>query len=543
MSLAFRESVEILREAQSLTEDRGLLDLAIDLRATDGEKDLGRLYLAGGKWDRRRKRYIGRPTAARRISVHSGQLEAARWFVEWCRRKVRGDWTGFRRVWSALFVGGRRGGKTHLGVVAIVIYAVLVPGAKCWCISPRQEETDELLRLFKSIMPKAWYRYRGDPKWEFRLVNGSTIRLLSGYRSAGLKRGGVDIALYNEGQNMSQEGFIQLRGAVVDSGGLVLVPANPPDEPIGRWVEELWEKARARKVKVEPFQFDPQKNPFIEYESLADMADETDDLTYRRVVLGVFVPIGDVVFHAWRDGWNLIDVPAGFVDITEEFTKQHLGRAFRHIVGADFQRSPHMAATVIKVYRDPADEERTPLLWVVDEIIVENADEDDLIDGLEFPPAGPRCPCCAGQEQEGYAPNDTAVIADASGDWQDADRTRGRGSFDWFRRRGWRFIYQPDSRMKKNPEISERVKVGNALLHARSGKRRLFVARHCEQTARAMKLWERRNGAPHRRSDFAHVCDAVTYPCWRFYPRRRAAPPAEVKIIAKPEGRGRMQGW
>ena len=525
------------------------VDVCISLRVHETDEELIRV---GGRWDRKAKRYVGDAGQVRVLHVHKGQLRAARWFAEWLRRRATGDWKGFRRVWSALFVGGRRGGKSRLAVWAVCLFAVMKSGSESWCISPTQEETEELEKAIRETLPGPWFRYRGDPKWEYRIANGSVIRMLSGHKPSTLKRGRVDFALYNEGQLMSQKGYVQLRGATADSGGLTIIAANPPDTPIGRWIEDLYEKARAANdnlatapandnlVKVAAFEFDPADNPFIEYQSLLDLAAEVDEHTFLREVRGVFVPIGDVVLYAWSDSETIRDVPAGFEDVTEAFTRQHLGRAFKHVVGVDFQRTPHMAAVVLKIYVDPADPERAPLLWAVDEFVLSDADEDDVINALEAPGLGVRCPCCA-DTAEAYLPAECAVVADASGEWQDADRTKGKGSYDWFRKRGWRHIYQPDDRMKKNPEITERVKVANALLKSYSGRRRFFSCRHNEHTNRSSKRWENRNGVPYRKSDHAHVCDAWTYPCWRFFPRRRAVSP-EIKVVAKPD-RERMDGW
>lgn len=568
------QSLAKLLEAEGDTVERHV-DLCISLRVYETGEELVRV---GGKWDRRLKRYTANAKNVRVLAVHKGQEVAARWFAGWLRfkckevaalkrlRKKTKDavkklqekiWAGFRRVWSALFIGGRRGGKSRLAVWAVCIFATTFGGSNSWCISPTQEETEELEAAIRETLPRSWYRYRGDPRYEFRLGNGSIIKMLSGHKPRTLKRGGVDFALYNEGQNMSNKGFVQVRGATADSGGLTIVAANPPDEPIGFWVEEFHEKASAQKVKAEAFFFNPEDNPFIEYQSLADMADEVDDEVYRRDVLGEFVPIGDVVMHAWNDLISYADVPSHFIDITAEFTKLHLGRAFGHFIGADFQLTPHMAAVVYKVYRDPADEQRTPMLWIVDEIIVENADEDELIDGLENPSDGIQCPCCIKAGRVGYRgwredgdsetdPAVCAVIPDASGEWQDAARTKGKGSFDWFRARGWTFLYKPDAKMEKNPVITERCKAANALLKSRSGVRRLFVSKHCIQTRRSMKHWENKSGAPNKRSKHAHICDAATYPIWRFFPRRKAVkgPTKEsIQNIPRMSRAKEMRGW
>lgn len=542
------QSIARLLEAEQTSER--YVDLCIVLRVHGTGEELVRV---GGRWDRRLRRYVGPAKRGRVITVHQGQVKAARWFATWLRCRRSGDWSGFRRVWSAMFVGGRRGGKSHLACVALCMFALEAPGSNAWAVSPTQEETEELERAIRAILPREWFSYRGDPKFEFKLHNGFTIRMLSGHKPRALKRGGVAFALYNEGQNMTKKGFVQLRGATADSGGLTVIAANPPDDPIGLWIEEMYEKARAGKIRSEAFDFDPRDNPFIEYASLEDLQDEVDDHTYRREVLGEFVPIGNVVFHAWSDAFSIRDVPEDFIDITAEFTKKHLGRAFGHLVGMDFDKTPHMAAVILKIYRDPADKDETPLVWIVDEVVVEDADEDDLIDGLELPADGARCPCCVAAGRDGYRgwieegddaarPVVCGVIPDASGEWQDSTRTKGRGSWDWLRKRRWKYLYKPDSKMEKNPEITERVKVGNALLKARSGRRRLYSCKHNEKTNRALKYWEIRNGVPYKRSDYSHICDAVTYPCWRLFPRRRTPGGGAYKSVKKLSRRKQFDG-
>lgn len=484
----------------------------------------------GGRWDRRAKCWSADARKARIVRVHRGQERAARWLAEWLRRKSTGDWRGFWRVWSVLLVGGRRGGKSHLAVLAVCLFGVMTPGARVWAVSPTQEETDELEQAIKEIIPRKWYRYRGGGAGKpvmFRIAQGARIMLLSGHKPASLKRGRTDLVLYNEGQNMSKRGFTQLRGAVADRGGLVLVAANPPDTEIGRWIEEFYEKARAKKIKMELFEFSPKDNPLIEYEALADMADEEDELTFRREVLGEFTPIGDVVMHAWSDAFTVRDVPIEFIDITADFTRQHLGRPFGYIVGMDFQKTPHMAAAVFKVFCDPADEERTPLLWIVDEVVVEDADEDDLVDELEARGRWTRTGPLLDDGYRGWAaegddprrPVHCCVIADASGDFQDGAHSRGKTSFATLRRRNWRWLYKPDANSERNPDVVERCKLTNARLKNANGKRRMFSCRANERVNHAMRYWERRNGIPYKRSVYGHIGDAVSYVPYRFFAR------------------------
>ena len=259
------------------------------------------------------------------------------------------------------------------------------------------------------------------------------------------------------------------------------------------------------------------------------MRHDVGEEQFRREVMGEFLPVGDTVFYAWSDRMSIREIPPGVSKTSPRHLRKSTsaGRLTMRLAVTSSGRRTWPRA-VFKVYVDPDDEERTPLLWVIDEAVVAEADEDDLIDALE---------------DKGYDPLHSAVIGDASGEWQDAERTRGRGSFDWFRKRGWKFIYPPDSKMSKNPDIVERCKVGNALLKSHSGRRRLFFLPSCTQTIRAMKLWEMRNGAAHRRSEFAHQCDAVTYACWRFFPRRKPLGKPGYTSVKKLNRRALFRGY
>lgn len=512
-----------------------------------------RLLSVGGRWDKAEKRYTAGAEFERLVHIQAAQIEAAQWLCDWivryeeartakaARQPTDRIWQDFGPVYSALFHGGRRAGKSHLACLALVLYALVVPGSVCWAVSPREKETEELRAALAKLMPRSWYRYLKDDL-TFYLVNGSQITLRSGYKSGNLKAGGLGMALYNEGQKMDESGFIQLRGAVSDSGALTLITANPPDRPIGRWIEDYVDEVRSGKRRTgRTFFFDWRKNPFIERASLAALAEETDEKTFRREILGEFVPIGDVVFHSWSDRASIRPAPLeadGFRDITRVFTKQRLGRPFEHVVGCDFDKMPHLSGAVFKVFEKTAAAANigeyadipigVPLYWVVDEAIVQLSDEDGLIDALEG---------------IGLDPATTGVIADASGEYQDVARTRGRSSWDWFRARGWRFLFYPDASMKKNPDIVERCKVGNALLKSHADHRRLFSVPENRHINRAMKLWELRHMAPYRKSKWAHACDAVTYPCWRFEGRRRKKTKAEYKSVKRFSRRRMFKGY
>ncbi|MDQ3295084.1 MAG: hypothetical protein M3619_00680 [Myxococcota bacterium] len=524
------------------------IDLAISVRVADVERDAkgiprwrpgtdAELARVGGRWDRRRRRWSSRPTSKLLIiRFHRGQEAVARWFVDWLRRFVGNSWSNYRRAWSVLLIGGRRSGKTHVACAAMIIFGILTPGSILWAISPTLETGDELDTNFQEMLPRGWYTRRQAKTGRsttYRLANGSRILLKSGVKPQRLKAGRVDMALLNEAQELSQLAYVKLRAPIADRGGIVLMTANPPDSPAGRWVEDYYVAARAREIEAEVFELDPRNNPWINYEALASIGAEIDAKTYERDVLGLFPPIGDIVMHGWSDRESIRDVPESFIDITAIVTKQKLGRAAGYVVGMDFQQTPHMAAAVHKFFRDPTEPDEV-IPWVVDEVVVEEADENDLLDALEDLPrwqhgdgkpetrearSGYRGWLEAGDDKD--EPVHCAVVMDASAWWQDGAHTKGRQSDRLLAARRWSFCYRPrpEPDKKNNPEISERVKVTNARLKNAHGRRRMFSCHHNERVNRAMRSWENSkvSGQPNRRSDFAHLCDSVSYVIYRFF--------------------------
>ena len=506
---------------------------------TESEEEI--LYV-GGRWDRRLKKWTGEARTARVLRLHRGQEEAGRWLASWFTRYASGNWEGFRRVYSALFVGGRRSGKTHVSLVALLVYAVMNPGSTLWAVSPTQETGDEIDQALLEMIPSDW-RTRSvrsaNKVITFRLANRSRIILRSGARASHLKSGRVDMALLNEAQMQGRPAFTRLRSAL-DSGGLVLAAANPPDQPIGRWVEEHFNGARSGARDAVAFEFDPTFNPWIDMNVLLSLRGEEDEKTYAREVLGQFVEIGDTAMHAFMPSESVLDPPPDYLDVTADVTRRELGQAAGYVIGADFQTHPYMVGIAHKFFVDPADPDREPLLWIVDEVLAEKADEDDLLDDLEETDAWTRAGRTAGDGYRGWAvkadpqagvrgddattPVHCAVVMDASGFFQDGAHSKGKTSELKLRARKWTLLFKPQRDSDRNPDRLERVKVTNSRLKAANGKRRMFVAKHCARTIEALKRWELRDGVPWSRSPYAHICDAVSYTAYRFFAKPKSMP-------------------
>jgi hypothetical protein len=486
------------------------IDLQIDLREWDGITSILR---AGGRWDCQERRWIGEGRTQAVWRVQPAEYEAAYWFADWFRAYARGErHAEFPDVYTLLLEGGRGAGKTDFGVRAVALMAVGMADRICWDISPVIDEAEELERVMNQVLSPTWYQWlKSEQTW--RLWNGSEIQLLSGYIPSSLKRGRVDMWLMNEGQRFSKAAYMMARPRLADTSGLGIITANPPREQKGFWITEFHDAAQAGALPgIHLIEFDNTKNPTLDMRALEILRDEFGEDDYDREVRGIFVPIGDRVFYAWSPSMahgNIRPAPQ-IGNITRAVTRRHFGREFDHVIGMDFQRSPYMAAAVSEFFSNPRDAE-DPLQWLTDEAAVAGT-EDDLIDELE---------------SKGYDPNRTALVVDASARWQTGshkETEHGKGSWDILRSRGWKFIFPPDRKMKKNPLIIERVQATNARMcsarNSRNPYRRLYSVPENRQTNRALKEWDNRSGVPYRRSKHAHLCDAVSYTVWRIFPRR-----------------------
>lgn len=464
----------------------------------------------GGRWDRVTKQWVGPGEDRVVLGMHQGQLEASAFLVDWISAKAKGEvlLENGKPIYSVLFEGGRRAGKTDLGTKGVVTYAVMRPGTIGWLISETERKTAELEENLIKWIPPSWYSYLGAPWYTFTFAHGSVISLKSAHDPSKLKEGRCDIAGINEAQLIAENAFITVRGSIADSGGLVMAMANPPDRPIGYWVEKFHEQALAKRRQARVFFFDNEKNPHVDLGALDALREEMDDRTYRREVRGEFLPRADVVFHAWSDGHhgNVAPLPRAARDITSEFLRKHLRRDFEAVMGIDLQFNPYPCAVGVRFYADPEDPNGDPLVWFCDSITCEGGDEEALAMAMV---------------EAGYDPKKTALIIDASGAWQAIDRKKNkhRPSFDIFRGLGWPHVFKPDDTFDRNPPVLERVKCANTLFKNAHGKRRVFSDPELVELNQALKLWENRNGTPYRRSDYAHLCDAATYPLWRFFPR------------------------
>lgn len=512
-------------------------DLCIDLMRCECEAcgpGPEHLLEVGGRWDRVAKEYRGPAEQSRRFLLQDAQIPAARLFAAWLReRKERRHLLGpdGKPCFTLGLVGGRRGGKSDLVPKLALLYLLAFPKSIAWLVVPKFPDMPELEAALDGLLPRAWYTALGDPWYEWTLVNGSRLEIRSSYDPEDLKRGRCDIAVIHEAQKHDAAAYAMLRPAIADKGGLVLLAGNPPKTAKGEWLAELVERSRAGKTDEIVFNVDPRLNPHVDHAALESLKKIMDERTYAMEIRGDFLSRTDVVMFAFSPMSNVR--PEGtdeqgrpLENVTRAFTQRMLGKSFDQVHGLDFQLGPYMAAATARFYRDPDEPNGDPLCWFVDDLEVPQATEEQLVSALEG---------------RGYTGAD-ACVPDASGEYQGAERIKGRASWDQFRMKGWRSLYFPDANSRANPHKTDRLANGNALLRNAAGKRRCFVDPKCAYLIRALRLWETRNGVPHWKSDYAHIVDAATYLLYRMYPRRAPAPTGRAQLITVPTKVGGLDG-
>lgn len=502
------------------------------------------LLEVGGRWDRRLDDFDGQTDDGVVIRVHAGQRAAVVWFAAWLamhadRRDnpppfdpamLDEDYaidTDPTTVYSAMFAGGRRAGKTWIAVALAVCYAVMFPGAIVWLVSPSDTQDDELRRYAQGVIAAEW-RDR-DTEDGIDLCNGSRVLFVSAYNPESLKNGEAHFVVLNEGQRMQQRAFILARGAIVDRSGCVLVCANPPTEAKDQqWVADFAAEAQSGRRAALYLHFNPLDNPHIDRAALLALRFEVDERTFQIEVLGMFLASVDAVAYNWNRLENERTTPARG-DVTEMFLRlvAEEGEGIRQVVGLDVQRIPYIGGPLYRFFGEFA-RDRVEA-QITGECVLDGGDENDFCDGLLA---------------LGLIPGETLIVCDASGQWQHARRRnvdspppdwKGRGSFDIIRGHRypeghplagevckWRIV-APDRLQDRNPHITDRVRAFTSMICA-GGVRRLFcdpVA--APRTAKALRQWKTVHGAASRTQYEAHLGDGASYPIVRFFPRRLLA--------------------
>lgn len=552
-SIESRPPGERLRRLEDHEKNRHL-DLCLVVCDPDGEE----IYRVGGKWDRYANRgrgaYVGDAETGRVIKLRPSQVEAARWFAAWLenRRSWLAKRPGVKRPDHVLFLGGpRRGGKTVDAVLFVMSLCLEVPGAVTYIVSATIELREEIERLFAGDptgswkgLPAHWYEYFKTPQFKYYFANGSTCRNVSGAIPARMKRGKAHAVLINEAQEQAASVATYSVPSVIDTNGLAIFAANPPDKPKGQWINGFREKLRGideegrplcAEVEGQYFAVDPALNDTIDQGlrgAVAVTLAAIDEDAAKRDATGLWLPVGDLAYPKFiarpTDRGGMVGPPP---DTLKDITREALRRArapynYDYVIGGDFQAAWAMVAAVFRVFERPTD--RKQIYWLVDEVVVEG-DEIDLSDDVI---------------EKGYSPDNAIWIPDATGEMQDGKHSKRNTSFGKLQKQGWKVI-PPNEKVSEgaknavNPRVYKRLGMMFKLMQ----EERFFVAPHCKIMVEALSkcpLHKGRYGGMVPYGDFSHPTDACGYPLWKLEPEIKKLPGRPLRltdIAALPVGR------
>lgn len=535
------------RMRERTTGEGRYVDLAIDfVLIEEGAANDNRppvelpVYASGGRWDRRLLEFDQDAASSLVVRMHPGQRRALEWFRSWIeahkeRRSAPPAMPNFdgedieidsepSRVYSALFAGGRRAGKTWIAVAIAVLYAITFPDSIVWIVSPNDGKHDEIRRYMLSTVAEQWLDR--ETAFEYDLINGSQIILKSGHDPDLLKEGKANLVILNEGQMMKPRTYTVARGAIVDQSGLVIVCANPPvGSKDHQWVTDFAAEAAAGRRAAVYVEFNPLLNPHIDRAALMSMSAELDERSFAIEVLGQFRGPKDAVAYNWvrLENEKPVDLSV-YEDVTSQFLESiGEGPGITTIVGLDVQRIPYIGGPWYRFYvpRGTQPTVDNVCAWIVGETVLEGGDEVDF---------------CAGLATSGLDPATTLIVCDATAEYQHSMRRlsdqappewSGRGSFSIIRGEGYTKIVPPDRRMRrKNPAIADRIRAFNSMICSGQGVRRLFADPvKAPKTCAAIRDWRQKHGAPSRTQEVAHLGDGASYPMIRLFPRRLRAGP------------------
>lgn len=482
---------------------------------------------AGGVWDHFLHGWVMDGAERRAASaplvldLQESQVAWGRWFATVLLRWRRGEKLD---VSAALACGGRRSGKTWL--LNMCLWAMildtpaLVDGSAAigWMVSVSFREYEEIGRQIKEIIPVEWFTFAAAQN-KYQIANGGAITNLSARNPQSLRRGKGDVLFLNEAQKMHRRAFVNALPATADRGGLLMLAANPPteDDIYGEWIYELYDAAAEAKAKGEVppvlvHDFDWTENRAIDSVARARVAAAIRIVSPEAAEAdeqGVVRPVGLRALWAFDRAAHVRPLPPDEEDITEQYTAQHrlLRKAYPYLAGGDFQKSPHNALSMFKIFGTI----ERPILYVVDVFTI-YGDEDDLIDEIEA---------------AGYGTGDVAIIGDSTGGYQDCSHNfaSGRTSFSFFQNRKYKILgvrepRDPKSKSGTNPNVARSLTQTNTWI--KDG--RFFIVEGLDpaiEVAKRCKAKKKDGGLYPADWTHGHVLDTWRYPIYWLTPPKK----------------------
>ena len=492
---------------------------AVELRAVE-------LMRAGGVWDNLRQQWKcdesgerERGTGLLVVDAQESQLDAFAWLRErigaLAARQLHPQSTG-------LLFDDRRGGKTFVGVMAVVLAALECPRIDGSPLEGRivtqtigaRDEIDEVF-AFLQLDRLGWAKFREQPKRMWIFVTGAKIRFLTTDNEDTALEGRQDVVFLNEAAIFKRSIFETVVRATRDRRGFAILATNKPKKPRGNWVALMWmgaeeDEAAGNVPAVRRLRVDPSKNAAVAQEAIGPIARA---ILYARggedqdIDEGLIAEAGHKLFAPpWSDVEHVRELPdLGYDDVTGLFTRFAFGRAFSYIVGHDYQWA--CAASAWRLLAPGGDLSKVEMWCTWARWLREGGDEKELLDEMEA---------------DGYTNDRVLVIPDCSGGSQGSRHQHGKEppSFEVLRSR--RFAYQePVQKMGADTLHGANPRVPISIMRCRTwiASGRVFVAKG-DEAAKMARAFARcdaytdKYGDLRSKGPWAHLIDTFRYPQW-----------------------------
>ncbi len=433
-----------------------------------------------------------------RVKLHHGQLRALRSLM--VLRKL-----------LILLIAGIRGGKTQVGALMSILYALEHPCAGDeyhFACSPTYPMStvpeDKLLTILhdKSVFPVCPLIDHMKRDRVFLLATRgnriSRVKLFS-MHEPGRMRGFKALSAWGDEAAMwSEEAFKILLGRLADVNGPLWLTTTPDGM---NWLYDLAQKL-ATDPTADVIHFKSTENPFINEAGFQRLADQYDEDTYAQEVEAKFLKPKGLIYRAF--------------DRRVHVRPWKLDKRLPIYVGQDFNVSP-MASVFFQPFVTDRGAEG---LHAFAERIAPDSDTYELAGALDKLAERWKVPKAR-----------FTIYPDASGK---ARKTSAkRSDIEILRDAG----YRVDVR-SRNPEVRDRINTVNGLLMPRMSKvPRLLFDPACTVSIKSLEQQKWLPGVsppePDKTGGHDHAPDAIGYPCWYRYPLQpetTLAPPTKRKV-------------
>ncbi len=268
---------------------------------------LPRVY--GGRYDKRLRRYVGRPEKIEEISCHSGQLPLLAFDGEHVKR--------------LLALGSPGAGKTFAALRYALLEALKWPntnGALIAAIGDRRQILwDEFLGL---VEPLGWVESVALQRKQIRLVNGVRVDVLAakaGSRQTGnpLQGRSWDWVVVDESQNVDDRAHREIAARGRRNAKRFRIIETATNDQHGPFV--LRKKKFGTKKNWHMLRLTGFQNPWVDPEWWIEfLRGEMDEREYVQFVLGEDVPPELLLYHGFNYDRHLGPIPKGARDVTAE---------------------------------------------------------------------------------------------------------------------------------------------------------------------------------------------------------------------------------